>query len=56
MTDCPAVRPRIGTTCSHPDLQCDYGVCGDPMGLSIRCEGSTGTWVTGWGVDCAYAN
>ena len=56
MSGCPALRPRLGSACAQPDLECDYSVCGIPMGLSVRCEGSTGTWVTGFGMVCAGAN
>lgn len=54
-TGCPATRPRIGTSCSMPDLECDYGVCDQPSGLSVRCDGSTHTWADGIGAPCAGA-
>lgn len=53
---CPAVRPRLGTSCSQPELQCDYGICGMPTGLGVQCNGATGTWTLGPGSVCAGAN
>lgn len=53
---CPAVRPRLGTSCSQHDLECDYSVCGVPNGLSVLCNSTTNTWVTGFGSVCAGAN
>jgi hypothetical protein len=54
-TGCPAERPKIGTTCSQPDLDCNYDVCGAPQGLSFQCSSKTGTWVEGFGDVCAGA-
>ncbi|HEX7601756.1 MAG TPA: hypothetical protein VF316_09130 [Polyangiaceae bacterium] len=53
---CPALRPRLGTVCTQADLECDYSVCGAPYGLSVQCNGTTGTWVTGFGSVCAGGN
>jgi hypothetical protein len=54
-TGCPAVRPKIGSSCSQPDLDCNYDVCGAPQGLSFQCNAKTGTWVEGFGDVCAGA-
>lgn len=53
---CPAERPHLGTTCTQPDLQCDYAPCDQPQGLSVRCDGTYGTWVDGFGMLCAGAD
>ncbi len=55
-TGCPASRPHIGAACSQPHLDCNYDVCGSPMGLSFQCSSQTGTWVEGIGDVCAGAN
>jgi len=34
---CPQPRPRLGTTCSPNNLQCDYSPCELPTGTSIAC-------------------
>jgi len=31
---CPSPRPDIGSACSTPDAQCDYGACSGGVGLS----------------------
>jgi hypothetical protein len=54
-TGCPAVRPKIGSDCSQPDLDCSYDVCGAPQGLSFQCSSKTGTWIEGLGDVCAGA-
>lgn len=54
-TGCPALRPKIGASCSQPDLNCNYDVCGAPQGLSFQCSSKTGTWVEGFGDVCAGA-
>ena len=54
-TGCPSVRPEIGSSCSQPDLNCSYDVCGAPQGLSFQCNGKTGTWIEGMGDVCAGA-
>jgi len=54
-TGCPAARPKIGATCTQPDLNCNYDVCGFPQGLSFMCSGDTNTWVEGFGDVCAGA-
>ena len=38
---CPMPRPRLGSSCSTPDQQCDYQVCGS----SQQCKG--GAWRPG---------
>ena len=43
---CPASRPKLGTSCSQPSLECDYAPCGTPDGLTVRCDETTGTWVS----------
>ncbi len=40
---CPSVIPQIGTSCTQPSLQCNYGVCAGPSGLAVEC--SSGVWV-----------
>ncbi|HEY1956661.1 MAG TPA: hypothetical protein VGH28_13670 [Polyangiaceae bacterium] len=52
---CPTVRPRAGSSCATPDTYCTYDVCGLPSGLSMQCDGLTGTWVTSPGDVCASA-
>jgi hypothetical protein len=42
---CPAVRPRLGSACAEPNLDCDYGICAGPSGLDVMC--SEGTWIQG---------
>jgi hypothetical protein len=37
---CPSPRPLIGTACSDPGAQCDYGSC--EGGITIQCE--DGIW------------
>ena len=54
-TGCPAVRPKIGASCSQPDLDCNYDVCGAPQGLSFQCSSKTGTWIEGFADVCAGA-
>jgi hypothetical protein len=54
-TGCPAVRPKIGATCSQPNLDCSYDVCGAPEGLSFQCNSATNTWTEGFGDVCAGA-
>jgi hypothetical protein len=54
-TGCPAVRPKIGSSCSLPDVNCSYDVCGAPQGLSFQCSSKTGTWIEGMGDVCAGA-
>ena len=42
-TGCPEPRPAIGSACTHPNLQCDYGDCAFPGGpLPMTCSG--GIW------------
>jgi hypothetical protein len=53
---CPTARPRVGSPCTQPDTYCAYDVCGEPSGLSVQCDGDTGTWVTSPGDVCAGAN
>lgn len=53
---CPADRPRIGATCSQPQLDCNYDSCGLPDGLTFECSASTGTWIVGPSEVCASAN
>jgi hypothetical protein len=55
-TGCPSVRPKIGATCTEPNLDCTYDVCGAPQGLSFQCSAKTGTWIEGFGDVCAGAN
>jgi hypothetical protein len=42
---CPAVRPRLGSACTQPNLDCDYSICAGPTGLDVICSG--GTWIQG---------
>jgi hypothetical protein len=51
---CPAFRPRIGSACSMPDLQCDYGVCGVPSGSAYQCD-AAGYWTDAFGTPCGGA-
>jgi len=37
---CPAPRPGIGSPCSEPGLDCDYGRCSG--GIELKCK--DGTW------------
>ena len=37
---CPSPRPRLGTACSDPGTQCDYGSC--EGGTAIQC--ASGVW------------
>jgi hypothetical protein len=37
---CPSPRPRVGTACSDPGTQCNYGSC--EGGITIVCE--DGVW------------
>jgi hypothetical protein len=53
---CPVVRPTLGAACSQPSVQCDYGVCGSPTGLSVQCDTATSTWKEGLPSFCAGAN
>jgi hypothetical protein len=53
--NCPSARPKIGASCSQPDLECNYDVCGAPQGLSFQCSAKTGTWIEGFGDVCAGA-
>lgn len=53
---CPATRPRIGTACTQPDTWCDYGMCGQPDGLAVQCDGTTLTWAESFGAPCGGAN
>ena len=39
---CPEPRPRIGSACATPKLQCDYGSCIVSGGVMLVC--SDGTW------------
>jgi hypothetical protein len=55
-TGCPASRPRLGTSCTAPDLDCEYSACDQPSGLSVRCDVSTHTWAEGFGSVCAGAS
>jgi hypothetical protein len=50
---CPGVRPRLGATCSQPNLACNYDFCGVPDGLDVLCNASTSTWVQSQGGVCA---
>jgi hypothetical protein len=43
MSGCPYPRPRVGSACNQPGLQCDYSSCGD----SISC--TNGLWIVGTG-------
>jgi hypothetical protein len=49
---CPAWpnRPRIGSACSEPNLQCDYDPCG-PNGFAFQC-GSDGFWTDAFSDNC----
>jgi hypothetical protein len=51
---CPPFRPRIGSACSMPDLECDYGVCGVPPGSAYRCD-AAGYWTDSFGMQCGGA-
>jgi len=53
---CPATRPHIGSACPKTMLECDYGVCGLPQGLSVECGANTLTWVSSAGPVCAKAD
>jgi hypothetical protein len=37
---CPDPRPRIGSSCTQPGLDCDYGAC--TGGINLECV--DGTW------------
>ncbi len=50
---CPGLRPRLGQSCSQPNLECSYDVCGTPLGLSVQCDATTGTWQPGFASLCA---
>ncbi|HEX7604170.1 MAG TPA: hypothetical protein VF316_21275 [Polyangiaceae bacterium] len=39
---CPTPRAKLGTTCTTPDLLCDYGACTFPDGTAMMCNG--GYW------------
>jgi hypothetical protein len=39
---CPMPRPKLGTACSQPGLQCDYSPCSLPTGASLVCQ--NGAW------------
>jgi len=56
MTGCPAVRPRIGTSCAQAGMECDYSICGLPSGLGVVCDPSTSTWAEHMSGLCAGAN
>lgn len=49
---CPAWpnRPRIGSACSDPNLQCDYDPCG-PNGFAFQC-GDDGFWTDAFSDNC----
>jgi hypothetical protein len=53
---CPTARPHLGASCTRPDLTCDYSVCGEPTGLAVQCDGTTGTWTQGMAGFCASEN
>ena len=38
--NCPEPRPRIGSPCSQPNQQCDYGACSG--GVALQC--TNGYW------------
>jgi hypothetical protein len=42
-TSCPQRRPPLGSSCSVPNLSCDYGSCYIEGGTSETCTG--GVWV-----------
>lgn len=52
---CPAwpKRPRIGSACSTPDLDCDYAPCG-ATGFAFRCD-SGGFWSDAFSAQCGGA-
>ena len=52
---CPSSRPKLGTACAQPNLECSYAPCGTPSGLDVECDASTSTWV-GTQEFCAGAN
>jgi len=37
---CPSPRPDLGTSCSTPNMQCDYGACSG--GIAVTC--TDGAW------------
>jgi hypothetical protein len=39
---CPYPRPDLGTACTQPSLDCDYGTCGPLDGVDETCQ--DGTW------------
>lgn len=41
---CSAVRPRLGSACTQPGLECDYQACGT-YGGDFLCDG--GVWAEG---------
>ncbi len=44
---CPGARPLIGSSCTQPNLTCEYDACMDvPSGLAVRCDATTSTWIT----------
>lgn len=53
---CPSTRPRLGTSCAQPGVECDYAPCDEPSGLSVTCDPETDTWGTGLGAPCGGAN
>jgi hypothetical protein len=42
-TGCPQRRPPLGSACTTPNLECDYGSCYIEGGTSEECSG--GVWV-----------
>ncbi|HEY1955086.1 MAG TPA: hypothetical protein VGH28_05725 [Polyangiaceae bacterium] len=53
---CPATRPRLGTSCTQTDLQCNYSPCGTPSGLAVQCDAQTFTWTQSFGGVCGGAS
>jgi hypothetical protein len=39
---CPRPHPRVGSSCTTPALECDYGECAVPDGTVLKCTG--GVW------------